>query len=47
MIHFLDNAPNHSFKYITKTWVKINYDFRGTRKLNLRLKIKTVKIKFI
>ena len=38
---FLDNAPNQPFKYITKTWVKINDDFRGTRNNNSQIKFKT------
>ena len=37
----LDNAPNHSSKFRTKNWVKINDDSHGTYNTNSQIKFKT------
>ena len=41
----LDNTPNQSTKFKTKTWVEINGDTRGTYNTNSQIKFKTSMLK--
>ena len=41
IINLLRNTPNHSNKFRTKSWVKINDESRGTYIVNSQIKFKT------
>ena len=39
-INLLENTPNQPPNFRAKHWVEINYDLRGTRNTNSRIKFK-------
>ena len=41
IIHFLDNTPNQPTKFMTKSWVEIHDESRGTYNTNSQIKFKT------
>ena len=41
IINLLDNTPNQLSKFMTKNWVEINDDARGTYNKNSQIKFKT------
>ena len=41
----LDNTPNQSSKFITKNWIEINDDARGTYNTNSQIKFKSAMLK--
>ena len=43
--NLLDNAPNKLSKFITKNWVEINYESRGTYNTKAQTKFKTTMLK--
>ena len=45
MINLLDNTPNQATKFMTKTWVEINDDARGTHNTSSQSKCKTSMLK--
>ena len=45
IINLLDNTPNQPTKLMTKNWVEINDDARGTYNTNSQIKFKTSMLK--
>ena len=45
IINLLDNTSNQSSKFITRNWVEINYELRGTYSVNSDIKFKTSMIR--
>ena len=41
IINLLDNTPNQLSKFMTKNWVEINDDARGTYNKNSQIEFKT------
>ena len=41
----LDSASNQSSKFRTKSWVEINYEYRGGYNVNSQIKFKTAMLK--
>ena len=39
-INLLENTPNQPPNFRARQWVEINYDLRGTRNTNSRIKFK-------
>ena len=40
IINLLDNTPNQQSKFMTKNWVEINNDSRGTYNTNSQIRFK-------
>ena len=45
IINLLDNTSNQSSKFITRNWVEINDELRGTYSVNSDIKFKTSMIR--
>ena len=45
IINLLDNTPDHSSKFRTKNWVKVNDESRGACNTNSQIKFKSSVLK--
>ena len=45
IIHLLGNTPNQPNKFITRNWVEINDEARGTYNANSQIKFKTAMLR--
>ena len=44
-INLLDNTLNQPFKFRTKNWVEVNYDYGGIQNTNSQIKFKITNLK--
>ena len=45
LINFLDNTSEQLPKFRTKSWIEINYQFRGVYNINSDIRFKTTMLK--
>ena len=44
-MNFLDNTPNQSSKFITKNWIELNDESRGTYNKDNQIRFKTLMLR--